>query len=131
MRLLIWLLFGVASAVLPLFLTGIIMFDHGRFLHWSDTWARGELILVSMTLLLASLGDLIVYGTPFPKVKALTIVLSFFVIIISAVWYMDIFGGLLDGQIYRQEFVRNWSPGFFAFSLTIATVCLILPKIEE
>ena len=39
--------------------------------------------------------------------------LSFFVIIISAVWYMDIFGGLLDGQIYRQEFVRNWSPGFF------------------
>ena len=52
MRLLIWLLFGVASAVLPLFLTGIIMFDHGRFLHWSDTWARGELILVSMTLLL-------------------------------------------------------------------------------
>jgi hypothetical protein len=44
---------------------------------------------------------------------------------------MDIFGGLLDGQAYKQDFLRNWSPWFFGFSLTAATVCVMLPKIEE
>ena len=131
MRILIWLLFGAASAILPLFLTAIVMFDHGRFVQWSDTWSRGELILISMTLLLASFGDLIVYGTPFPKVRAFITLISIFLIIVAAVWYMDIFGGLLDGLTYKQEFLRYWSPWFFAFSLTSAAVCVMLPKIEE
>ena len=114
MRILIWLLFGVASAVLPLFLTAIVMFDHDRFVHWSDTWSRGELILISMTLLLASFGDLIVYGTTFPQIRALITLVSFFMIIISAVWYMDIFGGLLDG-LYKQEFCGIGRRGFSPF----------------
>ena len=131
MRILIWLLFGVASAILPLFLTAIVMFDHGRFAHWSDTWSRGELILISMTLLLASLGDLVVYGTPYPKAKALLTVAAFFLIIIAAVWYMDVFGGLLGGQVYKQEFLRHWSPWLFTLSLTSAAFCIMLPKIKE
>jgi hypothetical protein len=131
MRILIWLLFGVASAVLPLFLTAVVMFDHGRLAHWSDTWSHGELILVSMTLLLASLGDLIVYDTKFRMTKALTTFTSFFMIIISAVWYMDLFAGLLDGQVYKQEVLRHLSPVFFLSSLTVAAVCVILPKVKE
>ena len=131
MRILIWLLFGVASAILPLFLTAVVMFDHGRLVQWSDTWSHGELILVSMTLLLSTAGDLIVYDTKFPLTKALTTFASFFMIIISAVWYMDLFTGLLIGQVYKQDMLRHLSPGFFLFSLTVAAVCVILPKIKE
>jgi len=129
MRLLIWLLFGVGSAVLPLLLTGIIMFDHDKFKQVSDTWSGGELILISMTLLMASLGDLIVYESKYPPVKALITVISFFLIIVAAVWYMDVFSGLITvGRSLKEDFLRVWSPWFFAFSLTTATVCIMLPK---
>jgi hypothetical protein len=127
-RLLIWLLFGVASAVLPLLLAGIVIFNHGQFSSVSDTWSHGELLLVSMTLLMASLGDLIVYETDFPRVKAFVTVISLFLIIVSAVWYMDSFGNVISHQQFKQEFLRSWSPWFFLFSLINATVCIMLPK---
>jgi hypothetical protein len=128
LRLLIWLLFGVASAVLPLLLVGMVMFNHEQFQRVSDTWSRGELLLISMTLLMTALGDLIVYETDFPRVKALITVISFFLIIVSAVWYMDSFGRMLSNQPFKQPFLRDWSPWFFVFSLINATVCIMLPK---
>ena len=128
MRLLIWLLFGVCSAVLPLLLVGIIMVDHEKLKYLSDTWSNGELILISMTLLFASLGDLIVYESKYPPVKALATVISFFLIIVAAVWYMDVFSGIITGARLKDGFLRTWSPWFFAFSLTTATVCIMLPK---
>jgi cell division protein FtsW (lipid II flippase) len=131
MRLLIWLLFGVCSAVLPLVLAAIVMFDHDKFERLSDTWGHGELLLIAMTLLLASLGDLIVYESVYPKVKTLITVISFFLIIVSAVWYMDIFGVLLSGgKAPKEEFLRKWSTWFFGFCLINATVCIMLPKKE-
>lgn len=127
----IWILFGVASAILPLVLAGIVLFNHDKFERISDAWSNGELLLISMTLLMASLGDLIVYESPFPGVKALVTVISLFLIIVSAVWYMDIFAALLNKQSFKQEFLRSWSPWFFAFSLTNATVCIMLPKKDD
>jgi hypothetical protein len=128
LRLLIWLLFGVGSAVLPLFLSGIVIFNHGQFAGVSDTWSRGELLLVAMTLLITSLGELVVYETGFPRVKALLTVISGFLIIVSAVWYMDSFGSMISQQRFKQDFLRHWSPWFFSFSLINATVCIMLPK---
>jgi hypothetical protein len=118
MRLLIWLLFGVCSAVLPLLLTGIIMFDHDKFKQVSDTWSGGELILISMTLLMASLGDLIVYESKYPPVKALTTVISFFLIIVAAVWYMDVFSGLITtGRSLKGGFSQGVVPVVFRILL--------------
>ena len=129
LRLVIWLLFGVGSAVLPLLLSGIVIFNHGQFSEISDTWSRGELLLlVSMTLLIASLGELVVYETGFARVKALLTVISGFLIIVSAVWYMDSFGSMISQQQFKQDFLRNWSPWFFLFALINATVCIMLPK---
>ena len=129
MRILIWLLFGVASAVLPLFLAAIVMFDHGRFVQWSDTWSRGA-DPISMTL--SWLPSAIWSSTErhIRKRKRCTVA-AFFLIIIAAVWYMDVFGGLLGGQVDKQEFLRHWSPWLFTLSLTSAAFCIMLPKIKE
>jgi hypothetical protein len=128
LRLLIWLVFGVGSAVLPLFLSGLIIFDRGLFSSVSDTWSRGELVLISMTLLIAALGDLVVYAAEFPKVKALMTITSGFLILVSAVWYMDVFGNIISRQRFKEDFLRHWSPLFFIFALINATVCIMLPK---
>lgn len=131
LKLMIWLLFGVASAILPLFLSGIVLFNHNKYLDLTDTWSHGELLLVSMTLLMASLGELIVYHTFYLKVKAFITGIGFILVIICAVWYMDTFSELLSGVPTKQDFLRKWSPYFFGFCLTIATVCIMLPKEPE
>ncbi len=132
MRLTVWVLFGACSAVLPLVLIGIVMFDHDKLVEISDTWSHGELLLIAMTLLMASLGDLIVYESVFPKIKALIIIISIFLIIVSAVWYSDSFSGMLTGgKPLKGAFLRKWSPWFFGFSLINASVCIMLPKRER
>lgn len=132
MRLILWILFGVGSAVLPLLLTGIVMFDHGKYHTVSDTWSGGELLLVSMTLMMASLGELIAYESKYPQVKAFISAIALFLIVVSAVWYMDTFGSIMAGGVRPQEpFLRAWSLSFFGFCLTTATVCVMLPKRQK
>jgi hypothetical protein len=126
LRLVIWLVFGVGSGVLPLLLSGLVIFNHGEFTGVSDTWSRGELVRISMTLLIASLGELVLYETRFPKVKSLMTVISGFLIIVSAVWYMDSFGSSISHQSFKETFLRHWSPWFFSFSLLNVTACIML-----
>lgn len=73
-----------------------------------------------------------VYESKYPKVKIFVTVISLFLIIVAAVWYIEIYRGTMDcNKFNKEEFLRKWSPLFFAFSLTNATVCIMLPKREE
>lgn len=126
-KLLTWLVFGVGAALLPLVLAAVVLFNHDLLKSPSATWERGELLLISMTLLIAALGELVVNETAFKRIKIVIIASSGFLLFVSAIWYMDVWGSIILGQEFKREFLKQWSPWFFVFSL-INAACIMLPK---
>jgi len=130
-RVLAWILFGVGSAVLPLLLAGIVLLDHDKLSSPAMTWEHGELLLISMTLLIAAVGELILAETQLKRTKIVLVAAAGFLIRIASVWYMDVWASLISGQPFRQEFVRAASPWFFLFALFNSGACIMLSIRKE
>ena len=75
------------------------------------------MLIVAMTLLITSLGELVVYETGFPRVKALLTMISGFLIIVSAVWYMDSFGSMISQQRFKRIRITAWIISMFESGL--------------
>jgi hypothetical protein len=126
-----WLLFGVGSAVVPLLVSGIIYANHDQLTEYSLTWEHGELVLISMTLLITAAGELLAHESRFGLTKIFVLGLSGILILIACVWYVDVWKSLVSHEKFRQDFLKTWSPAFFFICLFNSSACIMLSKGSE
>jgi hypothetical protein len=91
-RLIAWLFFTVVVSLLPV--AGGLLFDvdHGEGLHAARAVAHGELLVLSVTITAAAVGELVLTGIP-SGVRSAALVLigsAFTIIIVAGFWFADI-----------------------------------------
>lgn len=120
-------------SLLPLMLTAITLSNHGKLERWSITWERGEFLLISATLLIAALGEMVASGNHMIKTKICVTTIVLLMAIGLCSWYGSIVESMIMKEEYALDAVIYYSPRVFAFSLLASLACVMLsgPKYEN
>lgn len=121
-----WAIYGALASLLPLLFLGIALGTHGKLVELSNVWERGELILISATLLFSALGDLNASGGRMSHTKRWVGGICLISTVGLSVWYGAIVESLIGNQSYAKHVVSAWSPGVFLFALIMSLACVML-----
>jgi hypothetical protein len=93
-KLSVWSLFGVTGSLLPFYIKYFLAFDRKDSVPWTKILGDGELIIVSVVINAAAIGELISKETPphFRLPKIYVIGFSVLMLCVMSAWFADISG---------------------------------------
>jgi len=129
-RILKWLIFSALVSVIPLFLSGVILNDHGKLKAYSDVWSRGELFLISLIGTATAFGDLVLSKTTHTKRRMAIAASSAFLMLLATCWYVELTSNALltlAGQPNTlQANILGYSPWLYLCALLNGLACVML-----
>ncbi len=125
-KLLRWLLFGVVVGFLPFAYPAIKSIVVGPPPTLSSIFGRGDLFLVTATLVAASFGDLIASGKERAIRKITAGFFCLFIFIICIVWFGVVASSLDDHTKYNALLTSKDSLWLFGFAVLICAGSVIL-----
>jgi hypothetical protein len=128
-KLLQWLLFGVAFAVLPFIFTAIQFFGlpNRPPFAWYVLWPKGELFLVSVGFAADAAGEALSIKDRFPHIKLVLVGLCFFVVSVAAFGYSQLQS---PAYSYPPIFITAGSLAFFVLTFVCAAFCKALAEVK-
>ncbi len=127
-KLLRWLLFGVAIGLLPFAYPAIKSLVVGPSLTAVRLFGRGDLFLITATLVAASFGDLIANGKEQAIRKIWVGFLCLIIFIVCIVWF-GVVANAIDAQTaYDEELTSRYSLWLFGFAVVTCSSTLILAE---
>ena len=116
-KLLRWLLFGVAIGLLPFAYPAIKSLVVGPSLTAVRLFGRGDLFLITATLVAASFGDLIANGKEQAIRKIWIGFLCLIIFIVCTVWY-GVVANAIDAKVaYDENLTSRYSLWLFGFAV--------------
>lgn len=128
-KLLQWLVFGVAFAILPFLFTAIQFFGLPSRPHfaWFVLWPKGELFLVSVGFAADAAGEALSIKDRFPHLKLVLIGLCVFVVSVAAFGYSQLQS---PAYLYSPMFIAASSLAFFVLTFICAGFCKALAELK-
>lgn len=125
-----WLKWGVGAPLVPFLAVFIVEFGKsGRLPGLVDVFGRGELLLLSVTLCAAGLGEIIGrQAGRWGNATGLTILIF---LATSAFWFGSVTSDIIfDQHAYEGEKARvaAFSPILFVISVILAAICFAFPS---
>jgi hypothetical protein len=127
-RLVKWGIWTVGISLVSIGWCMLLLRNHKLLDRLSAPWARGELLLIAVTIVGSSVGDLLTArGRNIPMRPHLAGAAILF-LLITAGWYIDVLSCVSSYQWYDDELVRHRSPYMLGLSLLIGGACVMLSK---
>lgn len=127
-----WLLFSGCVSLLPFLYPCVALMNHEKFTRFGVVWERGEFLLVSITILITSLGDLVACDNHrLLKTKLFVIGCCILIVLGLCAWYGSIVESLVTGQTYAVNAVTFYSPIAFGVSIAGSLACVMLSHKPE
>lgn len=129
-KLIKWAIFSVAVALMPLAFHAIQLAWRGNPFSIGAIIGHGELLLVSVAIAAAAIGDLqgnkhSTLGT----VKLLSTGFCFIVLLMSSLFYADISACQLADQVLQESMIKNVSLLCYAVTLVCGGCCVALAEV--
>ncbi len=127
-----WGLFGVLIALLPIAANKISAVTDGSPLPADELLARGELLLVSVGVCAAAIGEL--FAKDMGSMLNLRLGIggaSLVLILASAVWFAEIASAGRDGDVINTSAVAVGSCVIFAFAALLGACAMIVAEVSR
>lgn len=126
-RLVLWAIFSVGIALVPLVFKGVSLITKEPIEGEGNVIIRGELLLITVALCAAAVGELLASGPSFQLVKIISGGASIIILLFSSLYFAQVSALYADGTQVRVKVVRLLSLGFSGLTLYRATttVCLL------
>jgi len=131
-RLLTWVFYTLFFSLLPFGLIYFIEINKGKVVDMAFLFARGELIIVSLTLCAVALGDLLNFAFVKKELESLgaiiaaAIVVGFCAVLIittASFYYAAVIGGGL-----KVEWIIFTSKFLLGFSIITCSACIVITE---
>jgi hypothetical protein len=135
MKLLVWMLFGVVIALMPFYTRSIINYDRGQPVTLGEILADGELLVVSVVINAAAIGELMSkkeVPEHFRLARVAVIGVSVALLCVMSTWFADVSSIHAEGgKLPANHNMAGESLAFFFSTLVASATCLALSEVEE
>ena len=98
-----WLVFSVAIALLPLAFNGLKVLGRGETLTFVSLCSRGELLLISAAISAAAIGELVGRGGGKAIPKLLAVGSCVIILALASWWFADVSFAINYGEAFDRE----------------------------
>jgi len=126
-KLIKWLIFSVALALLPLAFNYLHLLSHTKVPTLEALLGQGELLLIAAGISAAAIGSLIGSGTDWFLAKILAGGGSVFVLGLASLYYADVSAVHSDAQLDLHVVVTS-SAWFFRFAVAAGAACVAMEE---
>jgi hypothetical protein len=134
MKLLVWMLFGVTIALMPFYTRAIINHDRGQPVTLAEILGDGELLVVSVVINAAAIGELMSKGEipeHFKLAKVAVIGVSLALLCVMSTWFADVSSIHAGGaKLPDNHNMARESLAFFFATLVVSASSLALSEVE-
>ena len=130
-RIIRWLLFSVVISLIPFIFSYFKSILRGNIINLTILIERGELLLISTTIMAAAFGQYITSKLTIGLPEILLSGSSIFFIILSSLLYAEISTASSNGEQLEHNMVYTLSIVFFGVSLLISGSCIAFSKVES
>jgi hypothetical protein len=120
-KILVWLIFGVAFALLPVIVNALNLATRGHGSSFPDLVGRGELLLTAAALCATATGDLLSTVSQLDSVRLALAGLNLLMVAVASLWFGSVASAYLDGATVAKAFVCWGSTAVLVFSLITST----------
>lgn len=131
-KLIRWTIFSVAVALLPLVFHALQLTTRGKAVSVTAVTSHGELLLISVALAAAAIGDLLGnrnWTLSIPKLVASGFCML--MLLLSSFYYADISACRMSGQLIEDGVIATVSVLSYAFTLVCSGCCVALAEVNQ
>ena len=127
-RVLKWICFSGLVSLLPLGIAVIVLTMHNQYRDASQLYERGELMLISATLLATAMGDIMTSGFHRIRTKVFVGAVTVALLVGTSVWYATTLESIIAAEAYNHVALLRASPWMFSFSMAAGLACVMLSE---
>jgi len=123
-----WGTFTVGISVMPVVFNALAAYTRGQPVRYVDLVANGELLLVSVAISAAAVGELAVGIGPWASGKVLLMAMSLFTSILAAWWFADVTAVARAHDPVDRHAIAVGSTWVFASALVVGACCIFASR---
>lgn len=127
-----WSLFGVVFAVLPIIFNLAHALTRRDDISFAALLSHGELLLVSVAVAAASVGEL--FGArreAFRRTRMILVAASMILICLASGWFADIAAGIRAGEDLDDQLIAIGSLVMFIFATISGACCVLVAELSR
>lgn len=130
-KLIRWFIFSVAVALLPLIFHALQLITRGKSASLSAVTSHGELLIVSVALAAAAIGNIIGNKNMTLSIpKLLSAGFCMLMLLLSSFYYADISACRISGQPIEDNVIACVSLISYIFTFICSACCIVLSEVE-
>lgn len=117
-KLLLWMIFGVFFALMPVAFNAVSILTHGGKISYDRLAGRGELLLIAAAIAAMAAGELII--SPYTRMKSVKLVLvglNMLTVCMASLWFGDVSAAIQNNTAIDQAVVSGGSTLVLVFAL--------------
>jgi len=125
-RLLHWLIFSVAMALLPIVFTALSLKTRGNAIELTLLVKHGELLIVAAALSASGVGEILLARSPTSLTRTVVGGAALGILGLASFYFADVSAGYRSGEQLRVDVIRDTSLWLFGFSVLTGGSCVAL-----
>ncbi|WP_203915551.1 hypothetical protein [Rhizocola hellebori] len=130
-KLLLWIIFGVAFALMPVVLSFLNAATRGNAVGYDDLVGRGELLLIAAAVSAATAGDLIAAKTSLESTRIILVGLNLVLACMASLWFGGIASANWDKVVVDHGFISYGSTLMLIFSLVSGGASVVVANLRS
>lgn len=127
-----WMLFGLLISLTPLAASELIAWGRSDWIPYVELVGGGELLLLSVGLVAASVGEL--FGrdaTSYRSARMVIAGLGLALLTLAALWFADVSGAVRDGESIDASAVALGSTIMFSFAVILGASAILVSEVSR
>ncbi len=130
LRVIRWLIFNVALAVVPLVVSGLIRATRGQALSLYIMLANGELLLITVCMAGAAIGELLgIKERRYPKLELIAGGTCVVILVVTAIYFADISSAHTSSQQIDFAVIKWTSLVLYTSGFIASLSCIVIAEI--
>ncbi len=130
-KLLNWLIFSVAMALLPIVFTALSLRTRGNAVDFATLVSHGELLIVAAALSARGVGEILLARSPNSLTRTIVGGAALVILGLASLYFADVAAGHRSGDRLQIDVIRDTSLWLFGFSVATGGSCIALREASD